>query len=173
MEVVRGRPWNRVALAPGALDRVFFEAAARGELRYQRCPACGQRQFYPRLLCTACGGDVEWALASGRGVVHTYTIVRQHGQAPFREELPYAVAIVELEEGVRMMGNVSDCPVEQVRIGMPVEAYAIECGDGLAVPFWRPAEQARCPTARLRHEEGAGGTLVRGRGCRVGAESAW
>lgn len=139
MEVVRGRPWERPQLAPGALDRVFFEAAARGELLYQRCPSCGHRQFHPRLLCTACGGDPGWAVASGRGVVHTFTIVRQNGQRPFRDELPYAVAMIELDEGVRMMGTVTGCPVEAVRIGMPVEAYAVESEEGLAVPFWRPA----------------------------------
>jgi len=142
MEVVRGRAWERPQLAPDALDRVFFEAAARGELLYQRCPACHHGQFYPRLLCTACGGDVGWATATGRGVVHTFTIVRQHGQPPFKGELPYAVAMVELEEGVRMLGSVTGCPVERVRIGMPVEAYAVECGDGMAVPFWRPPVSA-------------------------------
>ena len=71
--------------------------------------------------------------------MHTFTIVRQNGEPPFRDQLPYVVAMIELDEGVRMMGNVTDCPVERVRIGMPVEAYAVECGDGLAVPFWRPA----------------------------------
>jgi uncharacterized OB-fold protein len=139
VEVVRGREWKRIGLAPGALDREFFAAAAQGLLRIQRCPACGQRQFYPRQLCTACGGEPVWETASGRGVVHTFTIVRQNAMPPFKDELPYAVAMIELEEGVRMMGNVTDCPVEQVRIGLRVEAYAIECGDGLAVPFWRPA----------------------------------
>jgi hypothetical protein len=139
MEVVRGGTWERPGLAPGALDRAFFEAAARGELRYQRCPACGHVQFYPRQICAACGGDPVWATASGRGVVHTFTIVRQNGQPPFKSELPYVVAMIELDEGVRMMGNVTGCPVDSVRIGMPVEAYAIECEEGLAVPFWRPA----------------------------------
>lgn len=139
MEVVRGGTWERARLAPGALDRVFFEAAARGELLYQQCPACGHRQFYPRLLCTACGGDPAWATASGRGTVHTFTIVRQYGMPPFKAELPYAVAMVDLDEGVRMLGTVTGCPVESVRIGLRVEAYAVECGDGLAVPFWRPA----------------------------------
>jgi uncharacterized OB-fold protein len=139
VEVIHGRPWERPQLAPGALDREFFEAAARGTLLYQRCPACDHRQFYPRLLCTACGGEVGWATASGRGVVHTFTIVRQHGGRPFKDELPYAVAMIDLEEGVRMLGTVTGCPVEQVRIGMPVEAYAVECADGLAVPFWRAA----------------------------------
>jgi len=139
MDVIRGQAWDRAQLAPGALDRAFFEAAARGELLYQRCPACDHRQFHPRLLCTACGGDVAWATASGRGVVHTFTIVRQNGMPPFKDELPYAVAMIDLEEGVRMMGNVTGCAVESVRVGMPVEAYAIECGDGMAVPFWRAA----------------------------------
>ena len=138
MEVVRGRSWDRAQLAPGTLDRAFFEAAKRGELLYQRCPSCGHRQFYPRALCTACGGEPAWATASGRGVVHTFTIVRQNGQPPFKDELPYAVAMIELEEGVRMMGNVTGCPVENLRIGMSVEAYAVECDESMAVPFWRP-----------------------------------
>lgn len=141
MEVVRRGSWDRPTLAPGTLDRAFFEAAARGELLYQRCPACDHVQFYPRQLCTACGGDSAWATASGRGVVHTFTIVRQNGQQPFRDEVPYAVAMVQLDEGVRMMGTVTDCPVESVHIGMPVEAYAVACGEEIAVPFWRPARR--------------------------------
>lgn len=138
MEVVRGQKWERAKLAPAVLDRHFFASAAQGALLFQRCPACGHRQFYPRLLCTACGGEPVWETASGRGVVHTFTIVRQNAQPPFKDELPYAVAMIELEEGVRMMGNLTGCPVEEVEIGLRVEAYAVECEPGLAVPFWRP-----------------------------------
>jgi uncharacterized OB-fold protein len=139
MEVIRGEKWDRAQLAPGELDRQFFAAAARGELWIQRCEACGHRQFYPRQLCTACGGAVGWEAASGRGTVHTFTIVRQNAAPPFKGLLPYAVAMVELDEGVRMMGNVTGIPALQVKIGLRVEAYAVECGDGLAVPFWRAA----------------------------------
>ncbi len=142
MEVIRGQVWKRAIPAPDALERPFFEAAARGELLYQRCPKCRHAQFYPRAVCTACGADPEWATASGRGAVHTYTVVRQNGVPPFKDELPYVVAMVELPEGVRMMGNVTGCPIESVRIGMLVEAYAVECAEGLAVPFWRPADPA-------------------------------
>jgi hypothetical protein len=138
MEVVRGQKWERAGLAPSALDRHFFESAAQGALVVQRCSACGHRQFYPRLLCTACGGEPAWETTSGRGTVHTFTIVRQNAMPPFKDLLPYAVAMVELDEGVRMMGNITGCPVEEVKIGLRVEAYAIDCGDGLAVPFWRP-----------------------------------
>ena len=104
----------------------------------QRCPKCGHVQFYPRAVCTACGADPEWAQASGRGSVHTYTVVRQNGMPPFKEELPYVVAMVELPEGVRMMGNVTDCAVDEVGVGTKLEAYAVEFEPGLALPFWRP-----------------------------------
>jgi uncharacterized OB-fold protein len=138
MEVIRGSEWRRVLPDPDGTERPFFEAAARGELRYQRCPACGHVQFYPRPVCTACGADPEWATASGRGTVHTFTVVRQNFMPPFKDELPYVVAMIALEEGVRMMGNVTGCAPAQVRIGMAVEAYAVECEPGLGVPFWRP-----------------------------------
>jgi uncharacterized OB-fold protein len=139
MEVVRGQEWKRPIPAPDALERPFFEAAARGELLYQRCPACGHVQFYPRAVCTACGGDPAWAQASGRGAVHTYTVVRQNGMPPFKDELPYVVAMVELPEGVRMMGNVTGVGADDVRVGFALEAYAVEFEPGLALPFWRPA----------------------------------
>lgn len=139
MEVMEGRPYDRPAPDPDGVTRPFWEAAGRGELLIQRCPACGHRQFYPRPLCTACGGDPEWERASGRGVVHTFTVVRQFAARPFRDQLPYVVAMIELDEGVRMMGNVTGCAVEDVEIDMAVEAYAVRTEDGLGVPFWRPA----------------------------------
>jgi hypothetical protein len=139
MDVVRGTEWKRPIPAPDSLERSFFEAAARGELLYQRCTACGHVQFYPRAVCTACGADPEWAPASGRGVVHTYTVVRQNGMPPFKDELPYVVAMVELPEGVRMMGNVTGCSPDEVSVGLALEAYAVEFEPGLALPFWRPA----------------------------------
>jgi uncharacterized OB-fold protein len=139
MDVIRGQEWKRPKPAPDAFERPFFEAAARGELLYQRCPKCGHAQFYPRAVCTACGADPEWATASGRGAIHTYTVVRQNGMAPFKDELPYVVAMVELPEGVRMMGNVTGLPVDEVGVGARLEAYAVEFEPGLAVPFWRPA----------------------------------
>jgi uncharacterized OB-fold protein len=139
MEVIRGQEWKRPRPAPDAFERRFFEAAAQGELLYQRCPQCSHAQFYPRAVCTACGADPEWATASGRGLVHTYTVVRQNGMPPFRDELPYVVAMVELPEGVRMLGNVTGVAVEEVAVGQALEAYAVEFESGLALPFWRPA----------------------------------
>jgi uncharacterized protein len=138
-EVVRGEEWLRPLPAKDAVSAPYWEACARGELLIQHCPSCGNRQFYPRAVCTACGGDPEWETTSGRGTVHTFTIIRQNYAKPFRELLPYVVAMIELDEGPMMMGNVTGIDAEDVRIGMPVEVYMVEAEEGLGVPFWRPA----------------------------------
>jgi len=140
VEVVRPESWEKPLLEPDGVERPFYEAAARGELLYQQCPECGHRQFYPRPVCTECAATPEWATASGRGRVHTFTVIRQYHAAHFRDELPYVLAMVELEEGVRMFGTLTGCEPEAVAIDMPVEAYAVEIEDGIAVPFWRPAQ---------------------------------
>lgn len=140
MEVVRVESFEKPLPAADAVSGPFWTAASEGRLLYQQCPECGHRQFYPRALCTACAAEPDWAEASGRGQVHTFTVVRQHGGKPFRDELPYVVAIVELEEGVRMMGTLTGCDPEDVRIGMAVEAYAILADEKLGIPYWRPVE---------------------------------
>ncbi len=90
-------------------------------------------------MCTECAGDTEWRQASGRGTIHTYTVIRQNWAMPFRELQPYVVAMVELEEGPRMMTNVTDVAIDDVRIGLPLECYVVKVEEGLGLPFWRPA----------------------------------
>jgi uncharacterized protein len=116
----------------------FWSAAAEGKVLYQECPTCSHRQFYPRAMCTNCAADPEWREASGRGTVHTFTVIRQNWAPPFADELPYVVAMVELAEGVKMMTNITDCDPDTVHIGMAVEAYTVKVEDGLGVIFWRP-----------------------------------
>ena len=138
-DVTTPEEWQKPLPAIDDVNRDFWAAAAEGRLLVQACPRCGHRQFYPRALCTVCGDTPEWLECSGRGTVHTFTIIRQMGMRPFRDELPYVVAMVELEEGPLMMGNVTDCDPESVRIGMPVEAHFVRAADDLGVPLWRPA----------------------------------
>lgn len=130
---------DRPVPLPDNVSRPYWEAAGRGELLYQECPKCGQRQLYPRALCTACAGTPEWRTSSGQGTVHTYTVIRQNWAEPFREMLPYVVAMVELGEGPRLMSNVTDCAPEDVYVGMPVEAWFLPVEDGVALPMFRPA----------------------------------
>ena len=139
MEVREVELWDKPIPAGGNVSGEYWSAAADGRLLIQRCPSCGARQFYPRLVCAACGEEPEWEEAEGRGVVHTFTVIRQNGIKPFSEELPYVVAIIELGEGPRMMGNVTGCAPDTVTVGMPVKAYAVKIEAGLAIPLWEPA----------------------------------
>jgi len=139
MEVRTADGWSRPKPAADGAGAQFWAAAAEGRLLIQHCPSCGSRQFYPRPICIACGSDPAWEEASGRGRLHTFTIVRQNGAEPFRSELPYVVAMIDLEEGPRMMGNVTGCQVDDVFIGMLLVAYSVKVSDEVGVVFWEPA----------------------------------
>jgi len=123
-------------------NRPFFEAAARGELLLQRCKDTGRFQHYPRASSIYTFGEVEWAPASGKGKVYSYTVLRRNPADPvFSKLVPYIVAAIDLPEGVRMLGNITGCDPEDVHVHMDVEVYfpaVNEAGD-LHLPFWRPA----------------------------------
>lgn len=117
----------------------FWAAAADGRLVVQHCQSCGRRQFYPRPLCLGCGQMPEWLEASGDGTVYTFTVIRQNGAPGFAKRLPYVVAMIDLAEGPRMMGNVIGCGLDDVHIGMAVRAVAIRVAPSAAVVQWEPA----------------------------------
>jgi uncharacterized OB-fold protein len=101
----------------------FWEAAKRHELVMPRCKTCDQLFFYPRSECPRCLSDhVEWMKVSGRGHLHTYTVVYQPANAAFHDDTPYIYAVVQLNEGPRMVSNVVQCEIEAVRVDMPLEA---------------------------------------------------
>ncbi len=118
----------------------FWEACQRHELYVQKCRACGTFRYYPRAVCPAClSSDTQWVLSSGRGTVYTYTVTYQNLAPGFRDELPYVLAYVELEEGVRMLTNIVGCAAEDVSIGMPVEVSFEDINGGIALPKFKPA----------------------------------
>ncbi len=125
---------------PTPETQTFWDGCANGELRLQHCGACDRYYFPPRPFCTRCLSDeVEWRPVSGRGVLHTYLI--NHRAAPgFEEEAPYAIAVVELEEGPRMMSNIvgiENTP-ENLVLDMPLEVTFEERGS-VMLPLFRPA----------------------------------
>ncbi|MER7505723.1 Zn-ribbon domain-containing OB-fold protein [Nonomuraea pusilla] len=122
----------------------FWDGTAAGELRIQRCHACERHYFYPRPSCPHCGSaDVAWVRASGRATLYSYVI--NHRPAPgFEDDGPYAIAVVELEEGVRMMTNlvgVENVP-ERLPLDMELRVVFERRGD-VHVPLFTPAEVAR------------------------------
>jgi uncharacterized OB-fold protein len=119
--------------------RPFFTAAREGRLVVQRCTACGRRRFPPRDICSDClGRDVEWVPSSGRGRVVSFNVMHQVYHPGFATDVPYAVVLVELEDGGRMLTNVVDCPIERLRVGLPVEVAFERRSDDIVLPQFRP-----------------------------------
>jgi uncharacterized OB-fold protein len=129
---------------PNPDNQGFWDACARGELRLQRCTACRAWRHHPRPMCPACGSfDYEWGLASGRGVVHTFTIVHRPTLPAFEERLPYNVIVVRLEEGVFMVSNLVGADASALRIGLPVEVVFEPLDLDITLPKFRPRAEAQ------------------------------
>ena len=128
---------------PTTLTAGFWEAAARGELVIQRCLGCRQYRHYPQPMCRECRSmESEWSKVSGRGVIHSYTVAHQAFHPFWSDKVPYVVATIELEEGVRMVDDMLDLDPESVRIGLPVEVWFEAAGDEITLPKFRPTESA-------------------------------
>ena len=124
--------------APNPDNAGFWDGCARGELRLQRCSRCAAWRHHPRPMCPACGSrEYEWGLASGRGVVHTFTIVHRPTLPAFDSRVPYNVIAVALDEGVFMVSNLVDTPVEQLATGVRVTVAISEVDDGVYLPLFR------------------------------------
>ena len=122
------------------LTAPFWEGARRGELVLPRCRTCSTVFFYPRELCPEClSSNLDWVAASGRGRVYSYTIVHQPAHPSFRADSPYLYAIVQLDEGVRMVSNVVDCPHDELAINMPVVAVFDAVTPETTLVKFRPA----------------------------------
>ena len=117
-------------------DQIFQRALANGEIILPKCNDCGAYHFFPRVLCPKCHGTaISWEQASGKGRVHTTTVVRRK---PERGG-DYNVCIVELEEGVRMMSRVEGITPGDVVIDMEVSAFVGEA-EGAPAVFFKPVE---------------------------------
>lgn len=118
----------------------FWASCAQRRLVYQRCPRCSRPSFPPRSTCIYCRSpELGWCQSSGSGRVHSFTVVHRAAKPAFAEDVPYVLAIVELEEGFRMMSNILGCELENVRIGMPVRLTFEERGDGVLLPQFEAA----------------------------------
>jgi uncharacterized OB-fold protein len=126
-------------ISPEAAE--YFAGTVRGELRIQRCGACGLHHHYPRLRCPHCGADaLEWVTASGTGTVHSFTVIRQHGIPPFKEQAPYVVALIDLDEpGARFLAQLPTVAPDAARIGLRVRAGFRPVSDDVAFVDFEPA----------------------------------
>ena len=140
-EVVRYQTREELmrALAVNDDTAFFWEGVQQGELRIQRCADCGELRHPPGPICPACRStNRTHTVASGHGTVYSY-VVHHHPPVPGRET-PFVVAVVELPEGVRIVGNIVDCPPDAVGIGMALRTTYRALDDELVLPMWAPWE---------------------------------
>ncbi len=125
----------------------YFAAAAEGRLVVQRCEH-GHTQLYPRRHCIVCRQTVEWVDASGFGSVYSFTVIRQSYARAFRHLLPLVVALVDLDEGPRIMTNLIHVDPAAVQIGMRVEVWFERVGETAALALFTPTAPSDGTEAR-------------------------
>ena len=116
-----------------AESKAFFDAARQGRLLIPVCTTCKRAHWYPRAICPFCASDkVDWREASGKGTIHTFSIMR-------RVKEPYVIAHVTLAEGPTMLTNIVACDADDVRIGQTVTVVFQDSDDGPPVPMFELA----------------------------------
>lgn len=135
---------------PDADTRPFWDACRRHELRVQQCRACESFRFYPGPICPSCGSTANlWQRVSGRGEVYSYVVVRRAAHPAFAGDVPYVVALVELEGtgGIRLPARIVDCPLDQVAIGMALDVGFETATNEITLPVFRPVDVRLADTA--------------------------
>jgi len=124
----------------------YWEGLRQHKLMLPRCRQCQRAFFYPRVLCPFChAGDIEWFQASGRGRLHSFEIAHQSFNKALRVKPPYVLAMVELDEGPRMLSNLVgiEPDPERIRCDMPVEVVFHQLTEEITLPLFQPAGGAR------------------------------
>ncbi|MBI5720722.1 MAG: Zn-ribbon domain-containing OB-fold protein [Burkholderiales bacterium] len=118
----------------------YWAALRERRLILKHCRDCGRHHFYPRALCPHCHSDaLEWSDARGTGSIYSYTVARRPAGPAFKADAPYVVAVVELDEGARMMTNIVTDDVESVRIGQRVAVAYEAVTDEITLPKFKAA----------------------------------
>jgi uncharacterized OB-fold protein/acyl dehydratase len=143
---VRRKPLGKAIRPAIGLDSEYFwEGTRLGELRIQRCADCGTLRHPPGPMCPSCHATKrDHIVASGRGTVYSF-VVHHHPPVPGKIT-PFVVGLIELEEGLRIMGNVL-CAPDDVRIGLPVEVKFEQVDDALTLAQWQPVGTPSVPAA--------------------------
>jgi len=120
-------------------NRHYWEFCKKHELRMQKCHNCGYIRFPPSILCPRCHSmDTEWVKLSGRGKIYSFVVYRMSYHPSYADDIPYAVAVIQLAEGPRMESNITGSKVENLRIDMPVEVYFDDVTAEVSLPKFKP-----------------------------------
>jgi uncharacterized OB-fold protein len=122
--------------------RPYWDGLKEGKLMLPRCAACGHAFFYPRVVCPECQSrNITWIQATGKGRLHSFGIAHQSFNKAYKVAPPYVLAMVELEEGPRLLSNLIDVKADPavVKCDMAVEVVFHKLSDDVTVPLFRPA----------------------------------
>jgi uncharacterized protein len=118
----------------------FWEATKEHRLVLPWCTACDAPFWFPRGVCPRClGQTITWEESHGRGVLYAFSVHRRPGPGRSREDGPYAVALVDLDENIRLMSNIIGCDEEGLTVGMTLQVSWFSLPDGRALPFFTPS----------------------------------
>lgn len=124
---------------PDSDSQAYWQGLKDGQLLLQHCTACGHVQFYQQAICRHCGSEsIEHRAASGRGTVHSFSVVHRAPGPAFKQDTPYAVLLVELAEGPRMISSLVDADPMALQFDMPVELVCEAVNDQVVLPRFRP-----------------------------------
>jgi uncharacterized OB-fold protein len=124
---------------PSATSAAYWEGCQNRQLLIQRCKQCKHVQFYPRSICTSCmRDDLEMVQASGAGKITTFSIIRHPVSQAYANEVPYAIALIELDEGPTMMSAICNADPETVHTGMTVKVVFEQWTDEITMPKFQP-----------------------------------
>ena len=125
---------------PDLETKPFWDGCKEGRFLIRHCNACGADHYYPRPFCPTCwSDDVAWKEASGRATLYTYSVVRVNDLPPFGERVPYVAAVVELEEGPRVMTNIEGVEHDALQIGMQLVVDYKPISENITIAVFRPA----------------------------------
>ena len=124
---------------PSSTTRPFWDGLNERKVQIQRCDACDSWVFYPRTRCPSClGNQLVWHEVSGRGVLYTYTLARQPTAPHFADETPQQLAVVELDEGVRVTSTLVNVEPSDIVIGMRLRPYFDQVSDAITLLRYQP-----------------------------------
>lgn len=127
---------------PDPVTQPLWDSLCRHAIQLQRCAGCGTFVFYPRAICPSCGGGtLHWVSVSGKGTLYSFTIVHRATVPEFRPDVPYVVALVDLDEGPRLLATLVDVSADpaQIRIGARVEIVYDDVTPDVTLLRFRPA----------------------------------
>ncbi len=121
------------------LNKQYWRHCAEERLCFQKCKDCDTWRHIPRPMCATCGSvDWDWVASSGRGKIFSWTVTHAPLHPAFASDVPYAVLIVEMDEGVKMVSGLRNLSLDKIELGLPVEVIFERVTENIAMPYFQP-----------------------------------